>query len=36
LDLDISGVRRLEIVVDYGKGGDMGDQLNLCEARLTK
>lgn len=36
LDLDITDVRRLKIIVDYGDGGDLGDQLDLCEARLTK
>jgi hypothetical protein len=36
LDLEITGVRRLKIVVDYGDGGDVGDQLDLCDARLTK
>lgn len=37
LDLDISGVSRLEIKVDYGDDGlDAADLLNLCEARVTK
>jgi hypothetical protein len=36
LDLDISGVRRLKILVDYGMERDMRDHLNLCDARLTK
>jgi hypothetical protein len=36
LDLDISGVRRLKILVDYGAERDMGDHLNLCDARITK
>ena len=36
LELDIAGVRRLVIVVDAGQGLEIGDQLNLCEARLTK
>jgi hypothetical protein len=36
IDLDLAGVRRISIVVDPGDGQDIGDQLNLCEARLTK
>jgi hypothetical protein len=37
LDLDIGGVRRLAILVDFGEDGtDRGDHLNLCNARLTK
>ena len=36
MELDISGVRRLSIAVDAGQGLEIGDQLNLCEARLTK
>jgi hypothetical protein len=36
LDLDVSGARRLEILVDYGEGGDLSDHLNLCEARVTQ
>jgi hypothetical protein len=36
IDLDLTGVRRLSIVVDPADGQDIGDQLNLCEARLTK
>jgi hypothetical protein len=35
LDLDISGVRRVTIALDPD-GQDIGDQLDLCEARLTK
>ncbi|MCU0876589.1 MAG: NPCBM/NEW2 domain-containing protein [Pirellulaceae bacterium] len=34
--LDLSGVRRLSIVMDPADGQDIGDQLNLCEARLSK
>jgi hypothetical protein len=31
------GVRRLTILVDFGEdGSDLGDHLNLCNARLTK
>lgn len=36
LDLEIAGARRLEIVVDFGQGGDLADHLNLCEARVTQ
>ena len=36
IDLDLAGVRRFSIVVDPADGQDFGDQLNLCEARLTK
>jgi hypothetical protein len=36
IKLDIAGVKRLKIVVDYGQNLDTGDWLNLCEARLIK
>jgi hypothetical protein len=36
LDLDISGARRLTILVDFGDESDVGDQLNLGDARLVK
>ncbi|MGD9634793.1 MAG: NPCBM/NEW2 domain-containing protein [Pirellulales bacterium] len=36
LDLDIAGVGRLKIVVDYGENLDTGDWLNLCNARIVK
>lgn len=36
LNLDVSGIRRLTVVVDAGSGIEIGDQINLCEARLTK
>jgi hypothetical protein len=36
LELDVAGVKRLEIVVDYGAGQDIGDRLDVCEARVTK
>jgi hypothetical protein len=36
LELDIKGVRRLAILVDFGKDLDIGDHLDLCEARLIK
>jgi hypothetical protein len=36
VDLDITGVRRLKILVDFGEEMDIADHLNLCDARLTK
>lgn len=36
LELEIAGVKRLEVLVDYGGGLDIGDRLDLCEARVTK
>jgi NPCBM/NEW2 domain len=36
LDLDVAGVKRLKIVVDYGQNLDTGDWLNLCNARIVK
>ncbi|MDZ4820896.1 MAG: NPCBM/NEW2 domain-containing protein [Planctomycetota bacterium] len=36
LDLDLSGVRRLTVLVDFGEDLDFGDHLNLCEARIVK
>jgi hypothetical protein len=36
LDVDIEGVRRLTILCDWGKYGDRNDDLDLCEARITK
>jgi hypothetical protein len=36
LDLDVSGVRDLEIFVDYGSGLDIADHLDLGEARVLK
>ena len=37
IDLDLRGVRRLEILVDYGEDKvGYGDYLNLCNARLMK
>ena len=36
LDVDLSDVKRFSIVIDPADGQDIGDQLNLCEARLTK
>jgi hypothetical protein len=36
VDFDVSGVRRLTILVDFGDDFDVGDHLDLCEARLVK
>jgi hypothetical protein len=36
IDLDISGVRRLVILVDFGDDMDVGDHLDLCLARVSK
>jgi len=36
LDINITGIRRITITVDYGKNLDIGDQLNLGNARVLK
>jgi hypothetical protein len=36
LDLDIGGVKRLTILVDFGEKLDVGDHLDLCLARISK
>lgn len=36
LELDITGIRRLSITVDYGKNLDFGDLLHLGDAKLLK
>jgi hypothetical protein len=36
LAIDITGVRRLRILVDFGAQLDIADWLNLCDARVTK
>lgn len=36
LNLDVTRVKRLKIIVDFGKNLDSGDWLNLCDARLVK
>ena len=36
IDLDLTGVRRLAVLVDFGENLDVADHLNLCEARVTK
>jgi hypothetical protein len=36
VSVDVAGLRRLELIVDYGKNQDTGDRLNLCNARIVK
>lgn len=36
LDLNVSGARRLSILVDYGDNQDAGDYLDLADARMLK
>lgn len=36
VNLDIKGVQKLRIVVDYGEDLDLGDHINLADARLIK
>ena len=36
LDLDVAGVKRLNILVDFGEGLDVGNYLDLCDARIVK
>jgi hypothetical protein len=36
IDLDISGMRRLSILVDFGNRLSFGDNLDLCNARIIK
>ncbi len=36
LDVDISGVRRLSVLVDFGDDLDVADHFDLCEARIVK
>lgn len=36
IDLDLAGVKRLKILVDFGSDLDVADHLNLCDARLLK
>jgi hypothetical protein len=36
IDTDITGVKRLKIIVDYGANQGWGDWLNLCELKVVK
>jgi hypothetical protein len=36
VDVDLTGARRLSILVDFGDKTDIADHLDLCEARIIK
>lgn len=36
LDLDLTGVNRLKIVVDFGAGDEVQDLFDICDARILK
>ena len=36
IDVEISGAKRLKILVDFGQNLDSGDWLNLCDAKIVK
>ena len=36
IELDITGVKRLRFIVDYGQNLDTGDWLNLGNVRVVK
>jgi hypothetical protein len=36
LNIEIDGVKRLKLIVDYGDNLDTGDWLNLCDLRISK
>jgi hypothetical protein len=36
VDIAVAGVRRLEIIVDYGDDLDIADHVDLCDAKVTK
>ncbi|HUY90053.1 MAG TPA: NPCBM/NEW2 domain-containing protein [Pirellulales bacterium] len=36
LDLDVTGVSRLKLVVDFGEGQEVQDHFDLCDARILK
>lgn len=36
VNVDITGVKRLKILVDFGEQLDLADCLDLCDARITK
>jgi hypothetical protein len=36
LDLDVAGVRDLEILVDFGGDLDIADHLDLADAKVVK
>jgi hypothetical protein len=36
IDVEITGAKRLKLVVDFGQNLDTGDWLNLCDAKIVK
>jgi hypothetical protein len=36
VDVEITGAKRLRILVDFGQNQDTGDWLNLCDAKIVK
>jgi hypothetical protein len=36
IDVNVSGVKELVLTVDFGQQLDVGDYLNLCDARLLR
>ncbi len=36
IDVEITGAKRLKILVDFGQNQDSGDWLNLCNAKIVK
>jgi hypothetical protein len=36
LDLDVTGIVELELFVDFGEGAEVGDCLDLADAKLVK
>ncbi len=36
VDVDLTGVRRIAILADFGEEMDVADHLDLCEARIIK
>jgi NPCBM/NEW2 domain len=36
LNVEIDGVKRLKLIVDYGDNLDTGDWLNMCDLRISK
>jgi hypothetical protein len=36
VDVEITGAKRLKILVDFGQNLDSGDWLNLCDAKIVK
>ena len=36
VDVSVAGVRRLEILADFGGGFDAGDVIDLCDVKVTR